>query len=38
MGNKTKNVGAGRVLFHFLLGLLTGGIWWVFLGIRYVLR
>lgn len=36
--SKAGHVSAGRVLFHFILGCLTGGIWWCFLGIRYLLR
>jgi hypothetical protein len=26
------------VLFHFVLGLLTGGIWWVLLLIHHLLK
>lgn len=27
----------GRVLFHFIFGLLTGGLWWLWLLVRAVL-
>lgn len=26
----------GNVLFHFILGLLTGGLWWVWLFIKFL--
>lgn len=32
-----KKVSNGAVLFHFLFGLLTGGIWWVLLLLKYIL-
>lgn len=27
-----------RMLFHFLFGLLTGGIWWIWLLIHHVIK
>ena len=27
-----------RTLFHVLLGFFTGGLWWLWLGVRYVTR
>lgn len=27
-----------RMIMHFLLGLLTGGIWWVWLVVRYFIN
>jgi hypothetical protein len=34
MAKKASN---GAVLFHFILGLCTGGIWWALLLIKYIL-
>lgn len=28
----------GRALFHLIFGLMTGGIWWIWLAIRYVTK
>jgi hypothetical protein len=33
MARKTSN---GAVLFHLIFGLVTGGIWWLFLAIKFV--
>lgn len=27
-----------RMFMHFILGLLTGGIWWVWLIVRYFIK
>lgn len=27
-----------KMLFHFLFGLLTGGIWWIWLIVRYFVK
>jgi hypothetical protein len=27
-----------RMLFHFILGILTGGLWWLWLLIWYVIK
>lgn len=36
--NRRNKVGVGRILFHFILGCLTGGIWWIILAIRFLLK
>lgn len=28
----------GKLLFHMIAGILTGGLWWVVLIIRYITR
>lgn len=32
-----KNASNGMVLIHFILGLCTGGIWWLLLLLKYIL-
>jgi hypothetical protein len=27
-----------KVMGHMILGFLTGGLWWIYLGIRYITR
>jgi hypothetical protein len=34
MARKASN---GKVLFHFILGLCTGGLWWLLIALKYVL-
>ncbi len=34
MANKTPST--GRVLFNFIFGLLTGGLWWLWLLVRFL--
>lgn len=28
----------GKLLFHIVMGFLTGGLWWAFLVVKYVTR
>ena len=28
----------GTVLFHFIVGLCTGGLWWLWLALRFILK
>jgi hypothetical protein len=37
VSTRRKKAGFLRVSFHLVLGLLTGGLWWIYLGLRYIL-
>lgn len=30
--------GIGMTIFHLIFGLMTGGLWWVFLFLRHITR
>ena len=32
-----KGPSTGKIVFHVVLGFLTAGIWWIILGVRYLL-
>jgi hypothetical protein len=36
VSNNKKSYGLFRFLWDFFLGCITGGLWWVFLLIRYL--
>ena len=36
MGNNKKKYTLGRFIFDFILGVLTGGIWWIYVLIKAI--
>lgn len=38
MARNTKRYGLGSFLFDLIFGLITGGLWWVYLAFRFFRR
>lgn len=38
MSNRTKHYGISRFLLDLVLGVITGGIWWVYLIFKFIFK